>query len=308
MGIEEQQVDQSTEANTASTEAEVNWGDLAADVDDAGEAFVVEAEGNEPAVEGEAPTDPPPAESVQSPTDASATVAKGGQPATPSASQVSPQSPAPSQQQQTPQGEQQQPPVEQSAAPAKTPEQLREEYHSKLVEHYAINDEDAIALATTPEQVLPRLAANMHVRVMEEVTQHINAAMQMVPQMLEMRMKQAEAEEKAKQDFFGVWPGLTEHYDTIVQNARMARNANPSATRQQVIEMAGMMTALALGLDPAAVRAAQQVQAQPQRQQVQQAPRPMRPAAPGPAPQGMPQSSGNIFADFADDDLDFLQG
>lgn len=275
------------EAAAASTD--VNWADFAVDVDDEG-AFIADPVGelgsSEQALTSTAPP-PPPAQLPSS--EQTPPVAPQAAPSTPTPAPATPAEP---------------PPV---AAPVQSQEELLAKYRAELETGYAISQDDALALATAPETVLPRLAANVHQRVMQEVSQHVQQMMTMIPQMLEARVAQQTAETEAKQVFYSAWPGLSQHHDRVIQNAALVRQANPQATKEQVIEMTGMMTAIALGLDPRAVRAnaaAGSVPAPAPRQAVQ----PHRPAAPGGAVNSAPLPQQNVFASFADEDIDFLRG
>ena len=53
------------------------------------------------------------------------------------------------------------------AAPA-VPQVTLEQIQAKLVEQYALSPDDALALQTSPETVMPKLAANMHMQIMRE--------------------------------------------------------------------------------------------------------------------------------------------
>lgn len=280
---------QGVSGEPATESSEVNWGDMAVDTDDDGGAYVIEPE---------VVVEPLAADPSTTPATVTPPAVEQTPPAIPPQQVAQPQVQQPQQPQQ---------PVDQQIQqPVKTPEQTRQDYLALLSGNYAISEDDAVALATQPETVMPRLAANLHVNIMQEVVQLVQQALQGVPRMMQAQLQQSQAEQSAKQEFYGVWPGLEAHHESVLQNALLVRRAHPQATKQQVIDMAGTMTAMALGLDPASVRkAAQTPQTQPQGQQVQ---RPVRPAAPGPAPQGLPQQSENIFSQFADDDIDFLRG
>ncbi len=273
---------------------DVNWADFAVDVDDEG-AFIadpvgeLDSSGQAPA--STAPVSPP---AQLPPSEPAPTPAAPQQPPSP---QAPPVQPPPQQPAETP--------------PVQTPEELLANYRSGLETAYAISQDDALALATAPETVLPRLAANVHQRVMHEVAQQLQQMMTMVPQMLEARVAQQTAETEAKQVFYSAWPGLAAHHDRVVQNAALIRQANPQATKEQVIEMTGMMTAIALGLDPAAAKQGGQRTAPPAPRQAPAAPMavpPHRPAAPGASVSSPPLQQQNVFASFADEDIDFLRG
>lgn len=268
------------DASVASAEAtastDVQWADFAVDSDDEG-AFVAD-----PDVGLDTPSDvtPPEPEPTATPPVQSPEAVPAVQPPV------------------------QQPPSQTPAAqaPVRAPEELYAEYRVGLETTYSMTQEDAIALATTPESVLPKLAANVHENVMREVTRHLQHVMQAVPQVMEARIAQQTAETEAKQVFFNAWPGLESHYQTVVQNAALVRQANPQATREQLIEMAGTMTAMSLGLDPTALRARQQQQAP---RTVAPARTPMRPAAVGSSPNAAPQAPTNPFEAFAEEDIQY---
>lgn len=288
MATNEQTPATESQVPESASEQEVNWGDLAVDADDDG-AFVIEPEAPEP-VEASAEEPPQVPEKPEPPTQAKS--APVSETATP------PKQPEPTQ------GVQQ---AAQQQQPQTSPEEWLKQYHAHLQSQYAINEDDAAALVTQPEAVLPRLAANIHLSLMREFQQQIAQAMQNVPNLVQAQNARFEAEQRAKQEFYGEWPGLEQHHDLVIRNASLIRQANPNATRQQIIEMTGVMTAMGLGLNPAEIRR-QQVQAAQAAAPRAPAPRPMRPAAPGPAPNSAPQVPQNIFSEFAEEDTDFLRG
>lgn len=196
--------------------------------------------------------------------------------------------------------QQPQTPVEQQP-PQPSQEERFAQYQQALQQAYALSADDATALLTQPEAVLPKLAVAVHTNVMREMQANMHQMMQAIPAMLQVEASRVQAEESAKSDFYGVWPGLKANHDIVVRNANMVRAANPSATREQVIEMAGMLTAAALGVDPGTLRgqATQQQQAAPQRQQM------VRPVNVAGSPAGLQQPPQNTFAAFADEDLNF---
>lgn len=185
--------------------------------------------------------------------------------------------------------------------PAITPEQIAE-FRKKALEeleaHYKLPDDEAVALATEPEKVLPRLAARLQMQVMDEVARQLQRDL---PLMLQTQQLGRETETKARGQFFGEWPGLAEHEAQVLEVGKMFRAANPQATPEMAIETVGRMTAMALGLDEAVVR-----------RKAESAPSPATAASPVPQPRrpvGVgsaggappPTSSSNIFEQFADD-------
>lgn len=300
MGAKGQEAETAVEVSADTAPEGVNWADLAVDTD-GDDAFVFEpAEGDSSQDDS---TEPPGADSQES------------SDSKPAATPPQPE-PVSTQKEPTPQVAQQ--PVAQSpaqptqpqpqAAPPVDPAEMRAKYVEGLMTEYALSQEDALALATQPETVMPRIAANMHMRVMQDVAAHVQQVFAMVPEMLKQQLAQQEAESSAKQEFYSAWPGLSEHHAAVVANARMVRQANPNATRQQVIDMAGVLTATALGLDPNTLKAKPAATTQVRQTVPVQQARPPKPAAVGSSPNPVATESPNIFGQFAEEDEDWLRG
>lgn len=282
-----------TESSAPVETGAVDWADFATDVDDGG-GYVIEPDAGQ--VSPDTPVDNAQTTSPANPAEAPQLQSSEAQPVT--SEQPTSQHPSPPTQPQ--QAVQPQEASEPAPQPANTAEQLQA-YRESLSQEYAISEDDALALVTNPEQVLPKLAANVHMRVMEDVVRHVQQALAQVPVMLQAHVARAQAEDRAKQEFYGEWPGLAEHHDTVVSNATLIRQAHPKATKQQVIEMAGVMTAMALGLDPMSVRR----QGQPRMAPVQQPA--MRPTGMTPTAQGGATQSDNLFESFAEEDLNWMR-
>ena len=185
-----------------------------------------------------------------------------------------------------------------SAAPQVTLEQIQ----ARLVEQYALSPDDALALQTSPETVMPKLAANMHMQIMREAYGQMQQMLQSVPAMIRQHMEGEQQERSAEEKVFGAWPGLKPHKDALLKNVILARQAQgPQATADQVLEAAGVLTAMSLGLDPATVRTAQQ-----QAQQMQQAPTvpgiPPRPAGAGTSGGGTPPAQPSVWDELLEPD------
>lgn len=283
-------------AEGSAPDTGVNWGDLDVDVD--GGAYV-----EEPIAPVEEPTPAQPVQQASAQTPSAPQQqpqVQGQQPA------QAPQTPAASPEVQTPEGQQQ---VQQPQQAPVDAAELQRQFREQLEAEFAISQDDALALSTAPETVMPKLAANMYQRIMQDVMQQFQQFGAGIPAMMQQYAERVRVEEQAKQEFYGEWPGLSQHHDRVMANALLVRQANPNATRQQMIEMAGMMTAMALGVDPMSVRRqAGQTTAQPQRQfQPVQAQIPPRPAGLAPA-QNLSVGESNIFGEFANEDMNWLKG
>lgn len=286
-----------TESSAPVETGAVDWADFATDVDDGG-GYVIEPDVGQ--VSLDTPVDNATTTPTPNPAQAPQLQSPEAQPVT--SEQPAGQHPSPP--------TQPQPAVQPQEASEPAPQPVDyaaqvQAYRESLSTEYAISEDDALALVTNPEQVLPKLAANVHMRVMEDVARHVQQALAQVPVMLQAHVARAQAEDRAKQEFYGEWPGLSAHHDTVVSNASIIRQAHPKATKQQIIEMAGVMTAMALGLDPMSVRRQGQPQGQPRMAPVQQPA--MRPTGMTPAAQGGATTSDNLFESFAEEDLNWMR-
>lgn len=182
------------------------------------------------------------------------------------------------------------PAEEQPVAPPMTAEELtkyRETFQSALEQAYAFSDEDATALQVEPEKVLPKMAARLHMEVLDNVMQHVYKAL---PDVIKSYTVAESREEKAQNEFFGAWPELRGHTKQVLQMGQMYRQMNPTASPQEAIQRIGEMTMVALGK-----------QRKPTGETVpapQQAP--FKPAAPGRV--GTPPPAQGKWDQFLDDD------
>lgn len=126
-------------------------------------------------------------------------------------------------------------------------QELRGQAIMQLTQQYALSDEDANAFDTNPAEVLPKLAANLHLQVYENV---VNSIMQRLPGALEGVIKSREVTTQREEEFFGRWPELREYKDQVSQLAYMWRQMNPKASSAKAREEIGKVAMAALGLSP----------------------------------------------------------
>ncbi len=142
------------------------------------------------------------------------------------------------------------PPPQVQLTPEQQAEQQRQwqEYQAQQMEqleqYYAVNEEDALALATEPEKVLPKLAARLHMQVLSTVQQQMAQTM---PNVMKTVQAATERESKAKETFYGAWPELKGHDQQVIQAGVMFRQMNPTATAQEAIDGIGRIVMAALG-------------------------------------------------------------
>ena len=163
---------------------------------------------------------------------------------------------------------------------------------------YAINDADAQALLTEPETVLPRMAARMHMEVMEST---MRALQSVLPQAIQGYTQHEQANTQAKQFFSGVNPDLANpaYEPYILQFGEVYRKVNPSAGPEEAARAIGSLVRSALG-----IAAPQQGVTPPPAMQVSQqpAPVPFTPAR-GSGTGSAPPAQANPFIQLANDFL-----
>lgn len=196
---------------------------------------------------------------------------------------------------------------------AQTPEQqqqqqaewqkLRESYVSEISKQYQMSKEDAEKFVLNPNEVIPRLAANLHANILQQAVSTVMQAMQQVlPQMVTQVQTQREATQTAEDQFFSRWPELKAHRDKVIATGRLFRSQNPNASMDEFIQQVGINSWLVSGLPPAGLVGklnGGSQQQQPQQQVQQQPLRGFQPAAPGAVAPMAPQQASNPFEAMA---------
>lgn len=225
-----------TPADEVAT-SDVNWADMSADTDDdAGQTvegeFAVDESGDTPP-EALPPETPETVVAPEAPTE----------PVTPAPAEpvaaVQPTPPVPAAPEPTP---------AQAPVSALDYDSWKTHHLSGLEKHYALDADTAQALLTEPETVLPRLAAQVHFEVTENV---LKAVHEMMPGMLAQINQSKEVESKAENAFFEKNPDLKGiDKAKILQIGAMFRQVNPTADADTTITTIGNMVRTALGLPP----------------------------------------------------------
>lgn len=230
----------------ASAEEGVNWSDF--EDDDEGEL------GDGLTVEGDAEVVPPAGETppVEAPAPAPAAVPPVDQ-TTPA---PTPAAPAPVE------------PLQAAPAPA-VPTATDAEYSawrtqrlSQLEQVYAVDPDSAAALLTEPETVLPKLAAKVHMEVLENSMRAMQA---MVPVMMQQVQQHTEINTRARNLFTSVNPDLVDpkFEPMIMELGASYRRVNQSAPPDEAARAIGNLVRAALGIASPQVAAPQTVQAAP---------------------------------------------
>lgn len=126
------------------------------------------------------------------------------------------------------------------------------QHEAAAIEHLAesafkFSPEELTALDTDVIGTLPKLMAKVMVKSQQMFMKNLS---QIVPAMLD-RHATTTAKSKENEDaFFSAWPQLdrTKHSDVVARFARVYRGANPTATREQMMQDVGLMVATHLKL------------------------------------------------------------
>jgi hypothetical protein len=280
--------DSTPEVSTPANEApasEVNWSDYAGEMDDEpgdGDApLAVEGAEEVPAPKSEEPPPAPPvSEAPQAPTPTLESVATTAAP-TPT---PTPPSPAPV-----------------SPEPEVKYEDWRKEQVGKLEGAYKLSDEMAAQLLAEPEVVLPKLFADLHMKVLETAMKSVTAV---IPTMMQEVQSTNTRETEAKSMFFGVNEDLTDakFQNAIMEFGTMFRRVNPAASPEEATKVIGNMVRTAFGIP---VRGDGQ---QPAASAVPAAPAATSPAPFVPARGGgsgaAPPPAQNVWANLAQEFID----
>ncbi len=125
--------------------------------------------------------------------------------------------------------------------------QYREQYKQQLTQAYALSPEQAEEFEINPAEALPKFAAELHLKVLENVMATVQNTL---PNTMQTLLTQTETARRNETDFFDKWPELQGHQTLIGQKAAEYRKANPQASKEDAIKMVGFNTLLALGVDP----------------------------------------------------------
>ena len=114
-----------------------------------------------------------------------------------------------------------------------------------LATQYAIAEEDQSALISEPEKVLPKILAQAHARIMDNVQAYVNSVL---PNMVRGLRTQDEQVAEGTKKFFGEWPELNkpEHMGAVARILQGYRQANPQAKPEDVIREGGIAALVAL--------------------------------------------------------------
>lgn len=119
-------------------------------------------------------------------------------------------------------------------------------YRGELQKQYAISDEDADAILTDPKVVLPKLMANMHLAMLQQVGQLMQ---QMTPSLVQQQVHTVNTTQERLKAFSAKYPDLVtpENQEITVQAVRLVKQLHPKASFEELMDKAGPVAYSLLG-------------------------------------------------------------
>ena len=133
-------------------------------------------------------------------------------------------------------------------APRQTEEErraIRGQVVEQLTQKYQLGKEEAEAWELNPVEVLPKYAAELHMRIYDDV---VNSVVQQMPGLMDWHLKAKEDRAARENTFFSAWPELKGYDREVTQIAQMWRQMNPTADEKTAIESIGKIALGALDL------------------------------------------------------------
>ena len=109
-------------------------------------------------------------------------------------------------------------------------------------EHYNLTDEQAELLENEPAKFMSKLAATLHVEVLQQATA---AVMRIVPSLMQ-QVQMTQQDQSAKEEvFFQQWPQLREYRDDVFRHGQAYHQINPTATFEDFVRDVGAIVSVA---------------------------------------------------------------
>lgn len=122
-------------------------------------------------------------------------------------------------------------------------------------QHYNLTEEQATELENEPAKAIPRLAARLHMEVLQQATA---AAMRIIPSMMQEVTAVQSVQSQREQEFFSEWPELQSHRDDVLRFGTSYVQMNPNATFEDFKRDVGAQVAVARKVDLSARQTAAQ--------------------------------------------------
>ena len=113
-----------------------------------------------------------------------------------------------------------------------------EAYKGELQKLYALSKDDADALLTDPETVLPKLMANAHLQMLNHIGQFVQAQMQQLPTVVKQTVESSTVEKQRLSAFAEAHPDLVtdEAAPFVVQAITALKQAKPDITFDEIVK------------------------------------------------------------------------
>jgi hypothetical protein len=141
------------------------------------------------------------------------------------------------------------PPAVEAQTPSSPPEleKARESFRNQLIEKYALSKEDAEEMEISPSLAFPKIAAKLHIQILEQVMDSVHRTL---PNAVQQTSTQVDVARKNEEEFYRAWPELKGHDKEIAKQATEFRQKFPQASLEEAVKRVGFNTLLALGVDP----------------------------------------------------------
>jgi hypothetical protein len=124
----------------------------------------------------------------------------------------------------------------------------RQQAIDQLAQNYTLDQTQVEAFAVNPEEVLPKLAAELHMTVIEQV---LPLVARMIPQQVQNIQQRVSSTQADEDTFFAAYPELKTHEAQVLQFAGIWRQMNPTASVEEATKAIGEHMQIALGLHSA---------------------------------------------------------
>jgi acyl-CoA-binding protein len=128
--------------------------------------------------------------------------------------------------------------------------ELERQVHEALQKKLSLSPEEAAKvdeLGAKPSEYLPAILARVYTSVYQDA---VRSVMGQIPSQFDMVMAQRESARQNEDVFFNRWPQLKGKDQEVIESIKIVRAANPQIDKQALIEKAGALTLLNLGLSP----------------------------------------------------------
>ena len=113
-------------------------------------------------------------------------------------------------------------------------------------EHYALTEEQAAEFDDSPGTAIPKLAARLHMEVMQQSEAMIAG---LLPKIMANVNQAQTVEAQRETEFFKEWPELAGHRDQVVRHGAVYYQLNPQATFAEFMRDVGAQVAVSQKVD-----------------------------------------------------------